>query len=169
MAAMIEMLRAIASGMILAAALAPAAARAEVQPIKGHENWTLGMSRAEALAAEPRAAPHDCAGASCLHYADRRFAGAEIEVSARFNAADRLDVIIVTLDVAPGDNRCLRLATQLAAYYTAAHGETLPISGETWIWTSPQASLTLLRQCRIGQEGRISILFEAAAPPGKSD
>jgi len=140
-------------------------AAAQIRPIEGHENWKLGMSTAEALAAEPRAEQRDCDGATCLHYADRRFASAEIAVSARFNAADRLDVIIVTMAVKPGDNRCLRLAAQLAAFYTAAHGETLPLSGETWIWTSPEASLTLLKNCRIGEEGMINILFEAVSQP----
>lgn len=147
--------------------LIPAAALAETRPIEGHENWKLGMSTAEALAAEPRAEQHDCDGASCLHYADQRFAAsADIAVSARFDAADRLDVIIVTMAVKPGDNRCLRLSAQLAAFYTASHGETLPLSGETWVWTSPAASLTLLRNCRIGQEGMISILFEAVGQSG---
>ena len=160
---MVKQLHRLIGGLLC---LAPTFASADIRPIEGHENWKLGMTQAEALAAEPRAEPHDCESAYCLHYADERFASAEIDVSARFNAADSLDLIIVTLAVQPGDNRCLRLATQLAAFYTAAHGETLPISGETWVWTSPEASLPLLRNCRIGQQGRIDILFEAVGRTG---
>lgn len=157
--------RRLAGAMVCLLGLAPAAAFGETRPIEGHENWKLGMTLGEALAAEPRAERRDCDGATCLHYADQRFASAEIDVSARFDDAERLDLIVVTMAVQPGDNRCLRLATQLAAYYTAAHGQTLPLSGETWTWTSPQASLTLLRNCRIGREGRIDILFEAVGKP----
>jgi hypothetical protein len=142
-----------------------AAAAAPIRPIEGHENWKLGMTLAEALAAEPRAARHDCAEAACLHYADQRFASAEIAVSARFDDTDALDVIIVTMTVKPGDNRCKRLYGQLAAFYTSAHGETLPVSPETWIWSAPEASLTLLGNCAVGEGGVINILFEAVAGP----
>ncbi len=156
-------LRGLAGVVVCLLGLAPAAALGETRPIEGHENWKLGMTLGEALAAEPRAERRDCDGTACLHYADQRFASAEIDVSARFNDAERLDLIVVTMAVQPGDNRCLRLAAQLAAFYTAAHGETLPLSSETWVWSSPQANLTLLRNCRIGQEGMINILFEAVA------
>ena len=157
-----QYLRSLAAASLCLAWLSPALA--EPRPIEGHENWKLGMSSAEALAAEPRAERRSCSGVTCLHYADERFSSsADIAVSARFDAADQLDVIIITMAVKPGDNRCLRLSAQLAAYYTASHGETLPLSGETWVWTSPEASLTLLRNCRIGQEGMINILFEATA------
>ena len=108
----------------------PAAAAAQTRPIEGHENWKLGMTMAEALAAEPRAESHDCGEAVCLRYADRRFATAVIAVSGRFGAADALDVIIVTMAVKPGNNRCQQLSARLAAFYTAAHGETMPLSEE---------------------------------------
>lgn len=143
----------------------PAAAAAQTRPIEGHENWKLGMTMAEALAAEPRAESHDCGEAVCLRYADRRFATAVIAVSARFGAADALDVIIVTMAVKPGNNRCQQLSARLAAFYTAAHGETMPLSEETWIWSSPEANLTLLRDCKTGAQGMINILVEAVSRP----
>ena len=68
----------------------------------------------------------------------------------------------------PGDNRCKRISAQLAAFYTAAHGETMPVSQEAWVWTTPKASLTLLNHCEAaaaGGEGVINILFEALAHP----
>lgn len=146
--------------------LAPAAAQ-DVRPIEGHENWKLGMSMAEALAAEPRAERRDCGDATCLHYADRRFASAEIAVSAHFDAAaDALDVIVITMAVKPGDNRCQRLYAQLAAFYTAAHGETLPVSQDAWIWSQPEATLTLLNRCRSDEQKTINILFESLVAHG---
>ena len=149
----------------LAAALAgvPWAAAAAPRPIEGHENWKLGMTKAEALTAEPRAVPKDCAGGSCLHYADDRFPTAEVDVSARFAEDDFLDVIVVVMKPQPGDNRCRRISAQLAAFYTAAHGETMPVSGEAWVWTDPKASLTLLNHCDDAgaEQGTINILFEA--------
>jgi len=152
---------------LLAAGLgwSPAAAQ-EVRPIEGHENWKLGMTLAEALAAEPRAARHACAESTCLHYADRRFPTAEVAVSAHFDAAETLDIIVITMDVKPGDNRCQRVYAQLAAFYTAAHGETLPVSREAWIWSQPQATLSLLSQCGEGQDETINILFESLTSQG---
>ena len=135
----------------------------QTRPIEGHENWKLGMPLAAAEAAEPRAKRSDCAEAICLHYADERFPSAQIGVSSRFNDADALDVIIVSMAVKPGDNRCKRLYVQLAAFYTAAHGDTLPVSPESWVWSSPEASLTLLNDCTAGEGGVINILFEATA------
>jgi hypothetical protein len=35
--------------------LPPLQAAAQTRPIEGHENWKLGMTQAEALAADPRA------------------------------------------------------------------------------------------------------------------
>ena len=138
----------------------------QTRPIEGHENWKLGMTLAEAQAAEPRARQSACAEATCLHYADQRFSSAQIGVSARFNDTDALDVIIVSMAVKPGDNRCKRLYVQLAAFYTAAHGETLPVSPESWAWNSPGASLTLLNDCAAGEGGMINILIEATAGAG---
>lgn len=140
----------------------------EARPIEGHENWKLGMSMAEALAAEPRAERHECDGSTCLHYADRRFSTADIAVSARFDASDALDVIVVTMAVKPVEtveNLCRRVYTQLAAFYTAAHGETLPVSRDAWIWSSPDASLTLLSRCGPGEDDVVNILVEAVDRP----
>jgi len=151
-----------------------APAGAQTRPIEGHESWKLGMTRAEALAAEPRAEPKDCDGGTCLHYADERFPTAAVDVSARFAADDFLDAIVVTMKPQPGDNRCRRIATQLAAFYTAAHGETLPVSAVTWVWTQPEAALTLLNHCDgagVGgapEEPTINILFEALGRPGSA-
>lgn len=144
---------------------APAAAQ-DVRPIEGHENWKLGMNLAEALAAEPRAERRSCADSTCLHYADRRFPTADIAVSAHFSAAEVLDIIVITMNVKPGDNRCRRVYAQLAAFYTAAHGETLPMSREAWVWSQPQATLSLLSQCGQGEQGTINILFESLRPQG---
>jgi len=150
--------------------LAAAPALADTQPIEGHENWKLGMTLAEAEAAEPRAERRDCAGATCLLYADQRFPTAEVDVSARFDAAEMLDVIVVIMKPQPGGNRCKRISAQLAAFYTAAHGETMPISAEAWVWTTPEASLTLLNHCDGDEsganEGVINILFEDLGKPG---
>jgi hypothetical protein len=150
--------------------LAAAPALADTRPIEGHENWKLGMTLAEAEAAEPRAERRDCAGATCLLYADERFATTEVDVSARFDAAEMLDVIVVIMKPQPGGNRCKRISAQLAAFYTAAHGETMPISAEAWVWTTPEASLTLLNHCDGGEsgagEGVINILFEDLGKPG---
>ncbi|GAB4358692.1 MAG: hypothetical protein Kow00114_11100 [Kiloniellaceae bacterium] len=158
---------------VLAAALAGAvpalpgtAAANDIRPIEGHENWRLGMTLAEAEAAEPRAERRDCAGATCLQYADERFPTAAVDVSARFNGDQRLDVIVVIMKPQPGDNRCKRISAQLAAFYTAAHGETMPVSAEAWVWTDPRASLTLLNHCDSAEPGVINILFEALALPG---
>ena len=170
------MIRHPARPAILAAALAvcllPAAtAQAGTRPIEGHEKWKLGMTKAEALAAEPRAEPKDCPGGTCLHYADERFPTAAVDVSARFAEDDFLDVIVVVMKPQPGDNRCRRISAQLAAFYTAAHGETMPVSGEAWVWTDPKASLTLLNHCDEDGAGdgsaepTINILFEALGRP----
>ena len=153
--------------------LAPPAG-AQTRPIEGHENWNLGMTKAEALAAEPRAEPKECDGGTCLHYTDERFPTADVDVSARFAEDDFLDVIVVTMKPDPGDNRCQRIAAQLAAFYTAAHGQTMPVSGVAWVWTTPEASLTLLRYCDGNPAGdgsgpgepTINILFEALGRPG---
>lgn len=145
---------------------AATAAAQDARPIEGHENWKLGMTLAEALAAEPRAEPRNCADSTCLHYADRRFPTADIVVSAHFTAAEILDVIVITMDVKPGDNRCQRVYAQLAAFYTAAHGETLPVSREAWVWSQPQANLSLLSECGKDEPGTINILFERLKPQG---
>jgi hypothetical protein len=154
-----------AMGLALCLAWLPAAtARAQTKPIEGHENWKLGMTLAEALAAEPRAERHACQEATCLHYDDQRFATAEVDASARFDGNDFLDVIVVIMKPQPGDNRCRRIAAQLAAFYTAAHGETMPVSEVAWVWTTPEASLTLLNHCDSDQAdegGTINILFES--------
>ena len=128
------------------------------------------MTKAEAQAAEPRAEPFDCAEDDCLRYTDHRFATAEIAVSAHFTEADFLDVIVVDMAVKPGENLCRRLFAQLAAFYTSAHGVTSPISQDAWVWSSPQATLSLLTTCRANEAGNINILFQsnqAAGPPGK--
>jgi hypothetical protein len=132
----------------------------QTRPIEGHEYWKLGMSMAEARAAEPRAEPHDCDESICLHYADKRFATAEIVVSAHFTSSGTLDVILITMTPDPSDNRCIRLSAQLAAFYTAAHGETMPVSPETWIWGTSEATLTLLSHCQTAQ-GVINIIVES--------
>lgn len=152
----------------------PLPAAAQTRPIEGHENWKLGMTRSEALAAEPRAEPKDCAGGTCLYYADERFPTAAVEVTARIAEDDFLDAIVVTMKPQPGDNRCRRIAAQLAAFYTAAHGETLPVSAMSWVWTQPEAGLTLLNHCEASataeapDEPTINILFEALGRPGPS-
>lgn len=159
-----SVLAAAVAGSLLAPLAAPAAA--DVRPIEGHANWKLGMTLAEAEAAEPRAERRDCAGATCLQYADERFPTAEVDVSARFNGDERLDVIVVIMKPQPGGNRCKRISAQLAAFYTAAHGQTMPVSAEAWIWSDPKASLTLLNHCESAEPGVINILFEALALPG---
>ena len=150
----------------------PAEAAAQTRPIEGHENWKLGMTKADALAVEPRAEPKDCDGGTCLHYADERFPTAEVDVSARFAEDDFLDAIVVTMRPQPGNNRCRRIAAQLAAFYTSAHGETMPVSAVAWVWTQPEAALTLLNHCDgaadedAPEEPTINILFEALGRPG---
>jgi len=148
--------------------LAVPPAQADTRPIEGHENWKLGMTLGEAEAAEPRAERRDCAGATCLHYADERFATAKVDVSARFSDDEMLDVIVVIMKPQPGDNRCKRISAQLAAFYTAAHGETMPVSAEAWVWSTPEASLTLLNHCDSGPQGVINILFEDLGRPGSA-
>lgn len=140
-------------------------AQSGLEAIEGHENWKLGMTRAQAEAAEPRAEARDCAGATCLQYADERFPTAQVDVSARFNEAGLMDVIVVIMKPEPGNNRCRRISAQLAAFYTARHGETMPVSAEAWIWSSPEASLTLLNHCGAASEPAINILFEAVGAP----
>lgn len=165
---------AMAGVAVAAALLAAGPGRADTRPIEGHENWKLGMTKAEALAAEPRAEPRDCEGGTCLHYADQRFPTAEVDVFARFAEDDFLDAIVVTMKPQPGDNLCRRIAAQLAAFYTAAHGETLPVSGVAWVWSGPEAALTLLNHCDGDPAGggsgpgdpAINILFEAVERPG---
>lgn len=149
--------------------LAPLPAAGQTRPIEGHDNWKLGMTRAAAQAAEPRAEAFDCDGDDCLRYTDHRFASAEIAVSAHFTEADVLDVIVVEMAVKPGENLCRRLFAQLAAFYTSAHGVTAPVSQDAWVWTSPQATLSLLTSCKADEAGTINILFQAsgaAADPG---
>lgn len=146
--------------------LLPLQAAAQTRPIEGHENWKLGMTRAEALAAEPRAEPIACDEDDCLRYSDHRFASAEIAVSAHFTEADVLDVIVVEMAVKPGENLCRRLYAQLAAFYTSAHGQTAPISQDAWVWSSPQATLSLLTTCKANSAGNISILFQATGAAG---
>lgn len=150
----------------------PLPAAGQTRPIEGHENWKLGMTKAEAQAAEPRSEPKACDGGTCLHYADERFPTAEVDVSARFDGEDFLDAIVVTMKPQPGDNRCRRISAQLAAFYTAAHGETLPVSDVAWVWTGPKAALTLLNYCEGNpdedggpEEPTINILFEAVGRP----
>lgn len=145
--------------------LAPLPAAAQTRPIEGHENWKLGMSMEQAQAAEPRAERHDCGEGTCLHYADQRFPSADIAVSAHFNGDDAMDVIIVTMAVKPGDNLCKKLYAQLAAFYTSAHGNTLPVNEHTWVWTTPQATLTLLDNCKSDDDNTINILYEAQGRP----
>lgn len=162
---------ALAAGLLAASPVA-----ADTRPIEGHENWKLGMTKAVAQAAEPRAEPKECDGGTCLHYADERFPTAEVDVSARFAEGDFLDVIVVTMKPQPGDNRCRRIAAQLAAFYTAAHGETMPVSEVAWVWTEPKAALTLLNYCDGDAaddgsgpaEPTINILFEALERPGRA-
>jgi|GEM_PF-6751191 len=162
--------------VLIAGLLTASPAAAETRPIEGHESWKLGMTQAMAEAAEPRAAPRDCDGRTCLHYSDERFPTAAVEVSARFTEDGFLDTIVVTMKPQPGDNRCRRIAAQLAAFYTAAHGETLPLSGVAWMWSEPKASLTLLNHCdgdpsgdgSPPEEPTINILFEALQRPGRA-
>jgi hypothetical protein len=162
-------LAAIVGACLLAACLPGGSTAAEPRPIEGHEKWKLGMTKDEAQAAEPRAEPKDCPGGTCLHYADERFPTADVDVSARFTEDGFLDVIVVVMKPQPGDNRCRRISAQLAAFYTASHGETMPVSGEAWVWTTPKASLTLLNHCdgdaSGGGEDTINILFEALGHP----
>jgi hypothetical protein len=168
--------RAFTPGALLAVAMlvaAPAAADAP-RPIEGHGNWKLGMTKADALVAEPRAEPKACDGGTCLHYPDERFPTTEVDVSARFAEDDFLDAIVITMKPQPGGNRCRRIAAQLAAFYTAAHGEIMPASGVAWVWSEPRAALTLLNHCdghpEVSgggpEEPTINILFEALERPG---
>lgn len=148
--------------------LPPLQAAAQTRPIEGHENWKLGMTQAEARAAEPRADPIDCDEDDCLRYSDDRFASADITVSAHFTEADVLDVIVVDMAVKPGENLCRRLYAQLAAFYTAAHGQIAPINQDAWVWTSPRATLSLLTTCKANEAGKINILFQSTDAAGAS-
>src|SRR3546814_20072399 len=82
----------------------PIHAAAQGRPIEGHQNLRLGMSVAEAVAAEPRARPDDgCPSGRCLGYFDRRFLTSGYQVLADFGQPDTQQSIALSILMAQGE------------------------------------------------------------------
>src|SRR3546814_19398119 len=85
----------------------PIHATAQGRPIEGHQNLRLGMSVAEAVAAEPRARPDDgCPSGRCPGYFDRRFLTSGYQVLAVFGQHDTLPTLALSLLMAQGRAAC---------------------------------------------------------------
>src|SRR3546814_16130336 len=81
----------------------PIHAAAQGRPIEGHQNLRLGMSVAEAVAAEPRARPdRGCPSGRCLGSFDRRFLTSGYQVLADFGQHDSPQNIPPPRPLAPG-------------------------------------------------------------------
>lgn len=126
----------------------PITASAQGRPIEGHQNLRLGMTEAEATAAEPLARPeNDCPSDHCLHYFDRRFLGTGYEVRADFGSANSLRRISLSMQVAQGEAPCRRQLQSATRDFTRAYGKPVSVNDGVTVWQDALAAIALTDGC----------------------
>lgn len=126
----------------------PITAAAQGRPIEGHQNWRLGMTEAEAAAAEPLAQPEgDCPSGRCLGYFDRRFLSTGYQVLADFGTADSLRRISLSMLVAQGEAPCRRQLQSATRDFIRAYGKPDSVADGVTTWQDPLAAIALTDGC----------------------
>lgn len=126
----------------------PITVAAQGRPIEGHQNLRLGMTEAEATAAEPLARPeNDCPSGRCLGYFDRRFLGAGYAVRADFGRADSLRSISLSMLVAQGEAPCRRQLQTTTRDFTRAYGKPDSVNDGVTTWQDALAAIALTDGC----------------------
>jgi hypothetical protein len=124
------------------------AASAEGRPIEGHQNLKLGMTVAQAAAAEPRAKPdRECPDGTCLEYFDRRFLSTGYQVRADFGVDNTLHSIALSMLMPQGEAPCRRQLGTAARDFTRAYGTPDSISDGVTTWQDPLAAVVLTDGC----------------------
>jgi len=136
------------AGLWLCLASLPAHAAAQGRPIEGHQNLKLGMTLAEAVAAEPSAKPDkSCPAGTCLGYFDRRFLGNGYQVLADFGPDDSLHSIALSMLMAQGETPCRRQVQSAAKDFTRAHGAPDSVADGVTRWHVGQTAIALTDGC----------------------
>lgn len=126
----------------------PITVAAQGRPIEGHQNLRLGMTEAEAAAAEPLARPEgDCPSDRCLGYFDRRFLGTGYQVRADFGSADSLRRISLSMLVAQGEAPCRRQLQSATRDFTRAYGKPDSVNDGVTTWQGTLAAIALTDGC----------------------
>ena len=126
----------------------PVSVAAQSQPIEGHQNLKLGMTIAEAIAAEPLAKPdNSCPPGTCLAYFDRRFLSTGYQVRADFGTEDRLRSILLSMRVKLGEAPCRRQLQSVAKDFTRTYGAPESAVDGVTNWQDARAAVALTDGC----------------------
>ncbi|MGD1879685.1 MAG: hypothetical protein ACFB13_19550 [Kiloniellaceae bacterium] len=147
---------------LLSLPITVAAASAEGRPIEGHQNLRLGMTLAEAEAAEPRAQPDgNCPDGTCLGYFDRRFLSTGYQVLAVFGADDSLHSIALSMLMAQGEASCRRQLGTAARDFTRSYGAPDSTADGISTWHDSTAAIVLTDGCAAAGGSTIAITINS--------
>ena len=139
----------------------PVSAAAQNRPIEGHQNLRLGMTIAEAIAAEPLARPdNSCPPDTCLSYFDRRFLSTGYQVRADFGTEDRLRSILLSMRVKLGEAPCRRQLRSAAEDFTRTYGAPESDSDGVTTWQDARAAVVLTDGCAAAAGSTIAITID---------
>jgi hypothetical protein len=142
----------------------PITVAAQGRPIEGHQNLRLGMTEAEATAAEPLARPEgDCPSGRCLGYFDRRFLSTGYQVRADFGTADSLRRISLSMLVAQGEAPCRREVQTATRDFIRSYGKPDSVAEGVTTWQDTLAAIALTDGCSAAGGSTIDITI--ASPP----
>jgi len=136
----------------------PISVAAQGRAIEGHQNLKLGMTEAEATAAEPLAHPvTDCPSGRCLGYFDRRFLATGYEVRADFGGADSLRRISLSMQVPLGEAPCRRQLQSERRELIRAYGKPASSDGPVTTWEDALGAIALTDGCAAAGGSTIDI------------
>jgi len=136
----------------------PITVAAQGRPIEGHQNLRLGMTEAEATAAEPLARPEgDCPSGRCLGYFDRRFLSTGYQVLADFGTADSLRRISLSMLVPQGEAPCRRELQTTTRDFVRAYGKPASVADGITTWQGALAAIALTDGCSAAGGSTIDI------------
>lgn len=144
----------------------PVSLSAQGRPIEGHQNLKLGMTIAEASAAEPLAEPvaqpdSACPPGTCLAYFDRRFLGNGYRVRAEFGPDDSLHRIALSMLIARGESPCRRQLQNTAKDFTRAYGAPQNVANGVTTWQDGEAAIALTDRCTAAAGSTIAIVIDS--------
>lgn len=158
------MQRLLTAGFWLCLLCLPLQALAQDGPAVGHQNLRLGMTVAEALAAEPLARPDaGCPPGTCLGYFDRRFLNTGFRVLADFGPNDSLHRIALSMLAAQGEAPCRRELQSAARDFTRIHGAPDAVADGVTTWRNGPAAIALADGCAAAGGSTIAITIDSQA------
>ncbi len=142
----------------------PLPAPAQDGPAIGHQNLRLGMSIAEALAAEPLArSDPGCPPGTCLGYFDRRFLNTGYSVLADFGPNDSLRRIALSMVATQGEAPCRRELQSAARDFSRIHGAPDTVADGVTTWRNGPAAIALADGCAKAAGSTIAITIDSQA------